>query len=52
MKLVDGVSSDYRKASRGQAMELFSALNNMQPDEMLPMLVFIHMLGFRHKARN
>ena len=52
MRFADGVCSDCRKGDRGQAVELFSALNNMQPDEMLPMLVFILMLGFRHKARN
>ncbi|KAJ5942032.1 hypothetical protein N7516_002200 [Penicillium verrucosum] len=40
MELADGVCSNYRKADRGQdqAVGLFSALNNMQPDEMPPML--------------
>ena len=40
MDLPDGVCSNCRKADRGQgqAVWLFSALNNMQPDEMPPML--------------
>ncbi|KAJ5206063.1 hypothetical protein N7491_003317 [Penicillium cf. griseofulvum] len=38
-KLADGVCSDYRKAGIGQAVELFSALDNIQPDEMPLMLL-------------